>query len=327
MTLQFNLAIPRAIAAFGMASLFATAQAQSDTRPLRIVVPFAAGGAQDVIGRYLGEKLAPRLGVSVLIENKAGAGGVIAADAVAKASPDGTTLFLASGGAITVAPHLNPRLPYDAQRDFVPVALVADTPMTIAVRAQSPYKSLPELLRDAAARPRQLSYASTGNGTVSHLTGELLAQAAGVQLLHVPYRGAAPAITDLIGGQVAAIVTSAASIDPMAEAGKARVLASFTAARLAGLNNVPTVTEASGLKGLEVPVWIGFLAPARTPVERLDKLAAEIEAVCKLPETRDKFKGLGALATCGARAELGRVIAEDYARWEKVIKQGGIKIE
>ena len=135
MTLRFNLAIPRAIAAFGITSLFATAHAQSDTRPLRIVVPFAAGGAQDVIGRYLGEKLAPRLGVSVLIENKAGAGGVIAADAVAKASPDGTTLFLASGGAITVAPHLNPRLPYDAQRDFVPVALVADTPMTIAVRA------------------------------------------------------------------------------------------------------------------------------------------------------------------------------------------------
>ena len=236
-------------------------------------------------------------------------------------------MLLASGGAITIAPHLNNRLPYDPRRDFAQVALIADTPMTLAVRAQSTYKSLADVLRDAAARPRQIGYASTGNGTVSHLTGELLAQAAGVQLLHVPYRGAAPAITDLIGGQVPLIVTSAASIDPMVEAGKARVLASFTATRLASLNSAPTVAEASGLKGLEVPVWVGILAPAHTPGERLDRLAAEIDAICRLPETREKFKGLGAVTSCGGRADLARVISEDYARWEKVVKQGGIKLE
>ena len=243
----------------------ASAQAGPDARPLHIVVPFAPGGAQDVIGRYLGTKLTARLGVPVIIDNKAGAGGVIAADAVAKAAPDGNTLLLATGGAITVAPHLNAKLPYDARRDFVAVAMVADTPMTLDVRAQSPYTSVADVLRDAKARPGQVSFGSTGNGTVSHLTGELFAQTAGVQLLHVPYRGAAPAITDLLGGQVALMVTSATSIEPMVQDNKARALASFTTARLPTLRGAPTMAEASGFKGLEVPVWVGLLAPAKTP--------------------------------------------------------------
>jgi len=178
---------------------------------------------------------------------------VIAADFVAKSAPDGNTLLLATGGAISIAPHLNPKLPYDPRRDFAAVAMVADTPMTLAVRSQSPYTSVAELLRDAKAKPGQISFASTGNGTVSHLTGELFAQTAGVQLLHVPYRGAAPAMTDLLGRQVALIVTSAASIDPMVEDNKARVLASFTTQRLPSLRGAPTMNEAAGIKGLEVP--------------------------------------------------------------------------
>lgn len=306
----------------------ATAQtAASSTKPLHIVVPFAAGGAQDVIGRYLGSHLSTRLGVPVVIENKAGAGGVIAADAVAKSAPDGNTLLLATGGAISIAPHLNAKLPYEPRRDFASVAMVADTPMTLAVRAQSAYASVTDVLRDAKARPGQVSYASTGNGTVSHLTGELLAQTAGVTLLHVPYRGAAPAITDLLGGQVALIVTSAASIDPMVEDRKARVLASFTTARVATLRGAPTMDEASGIKGLEVPVWVGLLAPAKTPAPLLEKLAAEIVAICKLPETQDRFKGLGAVPVCGGPKELDKVIADDWQRWGKVIQQGNIKVE
>lgn len=301
--------------------------AAGDGKPLHIVVPFAAGGAQDVIGRYLGNKLTARLNVPVVIDNKAGAGGVIAADAVAKAVPDGNTVLLATGGAISIAPHLNAKLPYDAKRDFAPIALVADTPMTIAVRAQSPYTSVADLLRDAKARPGQVTFASTGNGTVSHLTGELFAQSAGVKLLHVPYRGAGPAITDLLGGQVASIVTSSASIDPMAEDRKARVLATFTTARLGSLGNPPTMTEAAGIKGLEVPVWVGLLAPGKTPQAVIDKLAAEIVAICKLPETQERFKGLGALATCGGPKELDKVVTEDFQRWERVIRQGGIKAE
>src|SRR6185369_3899325 len=318
-----------AAAAFALscAAPSASAQASPDARPMHIVVPFAPGGAQDVIGRYLGTKLTARLSVPVIIDNKAGAGGVIAADAVAKAAPDGNTLLLATGGAITVAPHLNAKLPYDARRDFVAIAMVADTPMTLDVRAQSPYTSVADVLRDAKARPGQVSFGSTGNGTVSHLTGELFAQTAGVQLLHVPYRGAAPAITDLLGGQVALMVTSATSIEPMVQDNKARALASFTTTRLPTLRGAPTMAEASGFKGLEVPVWVGLLAPAKTPPAQVEKLAAEITAICKLPETQERFKGLGAIPACAGSKELDKVIADDFERWGKVIRQGNIKAE
>lgn len=300
------------------------AQAQA---PIRIVVPFAPGGAQDVIGRWFGDKLAARLGAAVIIENKPGACGVVAADSVAKAVPDGKTLLLATGGAISIAPHLNPKLPYNPRRDFATVAMVADTPMTIAVRADSPYRTLAEVLRDAKANPGKLAYASTGNATVSHLTGALLAQAAGVELLHVPYKGAAPALNDILGGQLPLIVTSAASVDPMVEAGRVRVLATFSEAHLPNLKNTPTVAEATGLKGLNVPVWAGFLAPARTPLEQLDKLAAEILAICRLPETQDRFRGLGAVQACAGRAELEKMVTEDSDRWAQVIKRGDIKLE
>ena len=208
------------------AALIATTAAAQADKPLRIVVPFAAGGSQDVVARYLGSKISVKLGFPVIVDNRAGAGGIVAADYVAK-STDGATLLMATGGAITVAPHLQ-KLPYDPRRDLQSVALVADTPMTLAVRSDSPYKTLADLLKDARRKPGQISYASTGNGSVSHLTGALLAQASGTDLLHVPYRGAAPALTDLLGGQVSMIVTSAASIDPMVESGKARVLGTFS---------------------------------------------------------------------------------------------------
>ena len=309
------------------AGLLVSAAAWPQTGAVHLVVPFAPGGAQDVIGRWFGDKLAQRLNVPVIVDNKAGAGGVLAADAVAKAAPDGLTLLLATGGAISIAPHLNPKLPYDVKRDFVAVAMVADTPMTIAVKADSPYKSLAEVLRDAKARPGVLAYASTGNGTVSHLTGALLAQTAGVNLLHVPYKGAAPALNDLLGGQLPLIVTSAASVDAMVEAGKVRVLATFSKTHLPNLANVPTVTEATGLAGLEVPVWVGFVAPARTPPERLEKLAAELLAVCRLPETLERFKGLGTAPACAGRAALEKVVADDTARWAQVVRRGGISLD
>jgi tripartite-type tricarboxylate transporter receptor subunit TctC len=316
--------------ALGLAACLATAtplwaQQQANDKPLRIVVPFAAGGAQDVIARYLGAKLTEKLGGTVIVDNKAGAGGIVAADAVAKAT-DGATV-LATGGAITIAPHLQAKLPYDPMHDLAPVALVGDTPMTIAVRAESPYKTLADVLRDAKAKPGQVTYASTGNGTVSHLTGALLAQAAGVNLLHVPYRGAAPALTDLLGGQVALIVTSAASIEPMVASGKARVLGTFSRAALPSLGTPPTVADAAGLAGMDVPVWVGVMAPARMPAASVEKLSAALVEVCNLPETKQRFAQLGAVNTCGGGAALAKVISEDSQRWAKVIKQGGIKVD
>lgn len=300
--------------------------AQTDSKPLRIVVPFAPGGAQDVIARYLGAKLNGKLGTTVIVDNKAGAGGIVAADAVAKAT-DGATVLMATGGAITVAPQLQSKLPYDPRRDLVPVALIADTPMTVAVRSDSAYKTLADVLRDAKARPGQVSYASTGNGTVSHLTGALLGQAAGVTLLHVPYRGASPALTDLMGGQVSMIVTSAASIDPMVQSGKARVLGTFSKAHLPALGNPPTVGEAGKLRGMEVPIWVGVMAPARMPADQVKKLSAALLEVCQLPETKQHFAQLGAVSTCGGSAELDKVIAEDSQRWADVVKLGGIKVD
>lgn len=300
--------------------------AQQNDKPLRIVVPFASGGAQDVIARYLGAKLTDKLGAPVIIDNKAGAGGIVAADAVAKAT-DGATVLLATGGAITIAPHLQAKLPYDPVHDLVPVALVGDTPMTLSVRTESPYKTLADVLRDAKAKPGQVTYASTGNGTVSHLTGALLAQASGVNLLHVPYRGAAPALTDLLGGQVALIVTSVASIEPMVVSGKARVLGTFSRVALPSMGSAPTVGDATGLPGMEVPVWVGVMAPARMPAASVEKLSAALVEVCNLPETKQRFAQLGAVNTCGNAAALGKVISEDSQRWAKVIKQGGIKVD
>jgi tripartite-type tricarboxylate transporter receptor subunit TctC len=301
--------------------------AQPADRPLRIVVPFAPGGAQDVIARYLGAKLTGKVGNgTVIIDNKAGAGGIVAADAVAK-STDGATVLMATGGAITVLPHLQSKLPYDPLRDLVPVALIADTPMTLAVRSDSPFQNVGDVLRAAKAKPGELSYASTGNGTLSHLTGALLAQAAGVQFLHVPYRGAAPALTDLMGGQVSMIVTSTASIEPMVATGRARVLGTFTKTEVGNLGKPPTIGKAGKLPDMAVPIWVGIMAPTHMPAEDVKKLSAALQDVCKLPETQEQFDKLGALRTCGTAADLQKVVAEDDQRWARVIKQGGIKVD
>jgi tripartite-type tricarboxylate transporter receptor subunit TctC len=296
-------------------------------RTIRLIVPFTAGGAQDVIARLIADKLSPRIGNTIIIENKSGAGGVIAADSVAKAEPDGATLLMATGGAITIAPNRPQKLPYDPVADFTPVALLGDTPMVIAVGAQSRYTNLVDLIADARRRPGEMTYASTGVGTVTNLTGELMSQALDIKLLHVPYRGAAPAITDLMTGRVDAMVTSSASIEPAAAGGQARVLATFTASRLANFTGVPTVGEATNVKGLEVPSWVGILAPAKTPAPVLERLTKELVAICAEPNTQDRFAKIGAITTCGGASVLKTVIENDFDRWRTVIKKGNIKLE
>lgn len=323
-TLVSALAALSVMAAGGIS--LAHAQATDlPTKPIHIVVPFTPGGAQDIVGRAIGSKLAERIGIPVIVDNKPGAGGVIAADSVAKAAPDGTTLFLASGGAISIAPSLLSKLPYDPAKDFAPIAMLVDTPMTVAVRTASPFKTLAELLDAAKKNPGKVSFASTGNGTITHLTGEYLAQRAGVKLLHVPYRGAGPAINDVLGGQVDFIVTSVASAEAMVTGKKMRVLGTFTGRRIASLQGAPTVTESTGLGQMEVPVWAGLLAPAKTPPAMLKRLEAELLAVCQLPAIHEQFDKLGALSICAGAPELERMIKADTQRWAEVIKQGGIQ--
>lgn len=303
------------------AAMLGATSVQADT--LRIVVPFGAGGAQDTIARWYAQHMSERSDMTVIVDNRPGAGGSLAADEVAQANPDGWTILQASGGAITIAPHLR-SLPYDPQADFVPVAMVADTPMTLGVRADSPFQSVADVIAAAQADPGGVAYASTGHTSVSHLTGALLAQAAGIELLHVPYQGAAPALADLLGGVVPLIVTSAASIDQMIASGDARVLAVFSPVSLSNMEGVPTIEQVLGAENLNSPVWGGYLAPAGTPQDRLDYLSALIVEICELPETAARYESLGATLTCGDAAALGQTIQADYTRWGEVISTAGI---
>jgi len=307
-----------------VAALVGATAAQADT--LRIVVPFSAGGAQDTIARWFAQHLTERTDWSVIVDNRPGAGGSLAADEVAKADPDGLTILQASGGAITIAPHLR-ELPYDPMTAFMPVALVTDTPMTLGVRADSPFQTVEDMLEFARANPGELAFASTGHTSVSHLTGELFALATGIELLHVPYQGAANALNDLLGGVVPLIVTSAASIDQMVEAGNARVLTVFSPVALPNLAGVPTLSEVLGRDDLNSPVWAGFLAPAGSPADVIARLSAEIVAICEMPETLERMTSLGASVTCGDAADLGATIAADYARWGEVITTAGIEVQ
>jgi len=300
---------------------------QVPNKPIKIVVPFAPGGAQDGVARYFSMKLSDRLGVPVVVENKSGAGGIVAADMVAKSASDGSTLFLASGGAISIAPHLVSKLTYNPKRDFVPIAGLVDTPMLIAVRTESTIKTLTELVEIAKSAPGEFTFGATGNGTVSQLTGELFAQASGIQLSLVPYRGAAPAIVDLIGGRIRSIVTSAASLEPMIVSGKVRALASFTESRLEKFPDIPTVHEAIHISDLVIPVWSGILAPAGVPEAIQSRLSAELMTICKLPETKERMLELGADVACAGRKAFDDLIAADSLRWQQVIQRRNIKIE
>lgn len=312
-SLAAGLAAAAALLSFGAAA--------QDAKLLRIVVPFQAGGQQDVLARHLATQLAPRLGGSVIVENRPGASGMLAAEQVARMPRDGSVLMMTTGGAISIAPHLYPRLPYDPVKDFAAVAMIADIPMAIVVRSDSPFRTADDLVKAARARPGRITVANTGNGSISHLTTELFAQRTGIQLLPVPYKGVG-AVQDLVGGQVEVLMISAASVENLVESQKARVLATFTTARLPGVGGAPTVTEALGIKGLEFPVWVGLLAPAGTPAPLLARLDQEIVAICNAPSSQEKFRNLLA---CRNGAALARVIDEDRERWGETIRKAGIK--
>lgn len=310
---------------FAVSVLPAHAQADYPTKAITLLVPFPAGGSTDVLGRYLGNELSKRIGVPVIIENRGGASGAIGALHVAKSAADGYTILLATGGAITIAPNKGGELPYDPINDFTPIALIADTPMSLSVRAESPYQSIADIVADAQQRPDTVSIAIPGIGTVSHLLGELFAQTADISLRKIPYQGAAPAMTDVLAGQVDLIVSTIASIDPLLANGSVRTLATFTKAE--AVAGVPVIREQTGFEDLEVQVWVGLLAPAQTPEAVISRLSDELLAICNTPETEEYFTRIGAQTACGGPEVLATTIDSDFLRWKNVIEQGGIKLD
>ncbi|MCZ2496507.1 tripartite tricarboxylate transporter substrate binding protein [Xylophilus sp. Kf1] len=302
-----------------------TAPAAWPERPVRWVVPFPPGGAMDVIARTLGDRAGRALGQPFVIENRPGAGGNIGAEAVAKAPADGYTIMITSIGMATNK-ALYSRLGYDPVRDFAPVSLLAVVPNVLVVRADSPARSVKDVLDMVRKAPGKLTYASAGNGTSIHLAGEVFASSAGVDILHVPYKGSGPAITDLLGGQVDMMFDSITSAGPHIRAGKLRALAVTSARRSAALPDVPTVAEA-GVPGYEVSPWFAVFAPAGTPAPIVARLQAALVDAMRQPETQAKLAGVGAEPIGSTPAQLARHLDLELARWGKLIADRNIRLD
>jgi tripartite-type tricarboxylate transporter receptor subunit TctC len=294
-------------------------------RPIKLIVPYPAGGNADNTARIVATQLGDRLKTQVVIDNRPGGAGTIGAAAVAKATPDGYTLLL-DATAFTVNPSLFAKLPYDASKDFEPVSLLMQVPLLLVVPATSPHKTVAELVKAIRTQPGRLSYASAGNGGAQHLAGELFKQAGGLYLTHIPYRGGAPALTDLIGGQVDLMFSALTACQPFVQSGKLRALAVTSSQRLAAFPNVPTVME-SGFAGFQVNEWNGLFAPAGTPRAVLDRLESETRAVMASAEVRQRFEGQGVQTIGNNAAEFTAFLRSESAKWAGVIRTSGIKAD
>jgi tripartite-type tricarboxylate transporter receptor subunit TctC len=322
MTFAIRSGAAFAAARLALTSGFAAAQAYP-AKSIRVVAPFAAGGALDLTSRLVGQKMNESLKQNVVVDNRPGAGGVIGADLVAKAPADGYTLLLASPAEIAVLPHLQ-KMPYSAERDLVPVSLAAVTPLILVVHPSLPAKSVRELIAVARSRPGELTYASAGTGGVQHLAGELLKITAKVNLIHVPYKGAAPAMPDLIGGHVAMFFSGMPPAMPHVRSGKLRPLAVTTLQRSPAAPDVPTMAE-SGVAGFDISNWFAYFVPAGTPAEIVARLNAEIVRALKQPDVKSKLAEVGAEAAGTTSDELARFVREESEKFARLIKQSGAK--
>jgi len=312
---------------FAMVSLAPLVMGQQayPNKPVRIIVPYPPGGTADIVGRTIAEKLGVIWGQSVIVENRAGAGGTIGVDAAAKAAPDGYTMVLGVTGPLTIAPSINSQLAYDPLRDLVPVTLVAAVPSLIAVHPSVPARDLKELIALAKSQPGKLTFASAGNGTSVHIAGELLKSMAGVDILHVPYKGGVPALNDLMGGQVSMIIENMPQLLPQVRAGKIRALAVTTQQRSPALADLPAVSEV--LPGYEATTWFGLLAPAKTPQEIVRKVQSDVAKIGMLPDVKDRFAGLGAEVIASTPEAFATHLRSELVRFSKVIKDANIKAE
>ena len=314
------------VAALAAALAFAPAAAQPyPNRPVRMIVPFAPGGATDIIARTVAQKLSERLGQPVVIENKPGAGTTIGNAEVAKAKPDGYTLLFAPTPFV-ISQVVYPTLPYDPKKDFAPVSLLATSPFILVTNTAVPAKTVAELVALAKAKPGTMTFCSAGNGTVPHLSGELFKLRAGVDIVHVPYKGGGPAIVDLVGGQVNMMFATPIEVAQHVQAGRLNVLGATSKKRLAAFPNVPTLDE-SGYPGFEVASFFGVLAPAGTPPEIVAKLGADLAAVMETPDVREKFAAQSAEANVQGPDAFAKFLDAERDKWADIVKRSGAKVD
>jgi tripartite-type tricarboxylate transporter receptor subunit TctC len=299
-------------------------------RPVKLIVPFPPGGNTDIVGRLVAQKLTEGLGQQVYVENRGGAGGMIGAEAAAKSTPDGYTIFFGTTGTLTSAPALQPDLRYDPVKAFAPISTLASAPVVVIVGGHVPANTLQELIQLARSKPGSLKFGSAGTGHFVHLAGEMFKAAAGVDLLHVPYKGVNPALTDMLGGRIDLMFDVLSQYEPHLHSGnmsgKVRALAVAQSRRLARLPSVPTAAEA-GLPGYELATWFGLLAPAGTPAEALGRLNSEVLKVLAGRELNETLEKIGFEAGGNSPREFAAMIVQDVAKWRQVVKAAGIKLD
>jgi tripartite-type tricarboxylate transporter receptor subunit TctC len=293
---------------------------------VKIVVPFPPGGSNDIIARILAQKLTERDGQPFVVENRGGAGGNIGSDAVASSDPDGYTLLLTAPPPLTTNAALYKNLKYDPSRAFAPIALVATVPIVLVVHPSIPVKNVQELIALARAKPGVLNFGSSGNGSTNHLAGELLKSLTGIDIVHVPYKGAAPAMTDLIGGHIPMMFDNMPAVLPQVQGKVINAIAVAGATRASALPDVPTVAE-SGVPGFEAFSWFGLVAPAKTPTPVLARLQADVEAILKMPDVQKRFTELGAEPGALSGNAFGKFLADDTAKWTKIIQSSGATVD
>jgi tripartite-type tricarboxylate transporter receptor subunit TctC len=314
-----------ALVAFSAWALAHPASAQTyPSRPVTIVAPYAAGGGADLIARLMAQELGERLHQSLVVENRLGAGGVIAANSVAKATPDGYTLFVGTSTQLAIQVTLHKTLPYDPGTDFMPVALLASVPFVLTVNPSLPVHSVAELIALAKQKPGELTFGSSGVGGPPHLFTELLETMTGIKLTHVPYKGTAQAMTDVIAGRVPIIFSDLAPAIPLLKAGRLRALGISSAVRFAGTPEIPPLAEA-GVPGFDAVAWLALVAPAATPAEVVDRLHAEVKAIMAMPDVQKRFVDLGNIPLVSPPPdELRRYVKSEIVRWGDVVRKAGL---
>jgi tripartite-type tricarboxylate transporter receptor subunit TctC len=314
------------LAALGVALCTGVAAQPYPTKPIRFIVPFAPGGGTDLLGRTIAQRLTDTWGYPVVVDNRAGGGGNIGTDMVAKSAPDGYTLLMGYVGNLAINPFLFKALPYDSLRDFAPVSLAATAPNVLVAHPSIAAKNVKDLVSLAHAKPGTLNYASAGNGTVGHMVAELFKTVTDTNIVHVPYKGNGAAITDVLGGQVQLMFSAPGSVLHHLKSGKLKALATASTTRPAGLEDVPTFADA-GYPAVEASAWYGVLAPARTPANVINKVHGELVRILAAPDVQERFASHGYDAVSCTPQAFVQLIRSDLAKWQKVVKASGARVD